>query len=410
MFKDYDKYLITSLKVYLFVLLIIVILKIVGFNYFGFDINNPTILKINDFILKNHLENVYYTITLYIYTYLILSIICKDNSKKMKFYVFVVVLVSIFLKMLDNKIANTLIIFIIEFMFLMFVALLYNKFKNIKEIIKRTIITLLLNTLFQVISLVLRSIQFYNINLNVLIYMLLDFDYILMLLIFQSIFFNQGGEKLCGMEVGLSSLKKINLKKSLKKLQKRFQNNLKKYNKMSKEEKLTLIIYIILSIIWNTLTILLILFVAFLNDTLIECLFILVSFWLSKRSFEKAFHFDSMIVCFIVSNLSYYSLNRITSPLGISIIVPILLGVGLSYFTSKFVKRKNKYIYRGMPIEEFDLLILKLVEKNSIKYKICYDFYINKDSDLSLSFKYNYSVPGIRKIRERINKKLKNID
>lgn len=410
MFKDYDKYLITSLKVYLFVLLIIVILKIVGFNYFGFDINNPTILKINDFILKNHLENVYYTITLYIYTYLILSIICKDNSKKMKFYVFVVVLVSIFLKMLDNKIANTLIIFIIEFMFLMFVALLYNKFKNIKEIIKRTIITLLLNTLFQVISLVLRSIQFYNINLNVLIYMLLDFDYILMLLIFQSIFFNQGGEKLCGMEVGLSSLKKINLKKSLKKLQKRFQNNLKKYNKMSKEEKLTLIIYIILSIIWNTLTILLILFVAFLNDTLIECLFILVSFWLSKRSFGKAFHFDSMIVCFIVSNLSYYSLNRITSPLGISIIVPILLGVGLSYFTSKFVKRKNKYIYRGMPIEEFDLLILKLVEKNSIKYKICYDFYINKDSDLSLSFKYNYSVPGIRKIRERINKKLKNID
>lgn len=410
MFKDYDKYLITSLKVYLFVLLIIVILKIVGFNYFGFDINNPTILKINDFILKNHLENVYYTITLYIYTYLILSIICKDNSKKMKFYVFVVVLVSIFLKMLDNKIANTLIIFIIEFMFLMFVALLYNKFKNIKEIIKRTITTLLLNTLFQVISLVLRSIQFYNINLNVLIYMLLDFDYILMLLIFQSIIFNQGGEKLCGMEVGLSSLKKINLKKSLKKLQKRFQNNLKKYNKMSKEEKLTLIIYIILSIIWNTLTILLILFVAFLNDTLIECLFILVSFWLSKRYFGKAFHFDSMIVCFIVSNLSYYSLNRITTPLGISIIVPILLGVGLSYFTSKFVKRKNKYIYRGMPIEEFDLLILKLVEKNSIKYKICYDFYINKDSDLSLSFKYNYSVPGIRKIRERINKKLKSID
>ena len=50
MFKDYDKYLSISLKVYLFVLVIIIILKIVGLDYFGIDINNPIMIKINNFI------------------------------------------------------------------------------------------------------------------------------------------------------------------------------------------------------------------------------------------------------------------------------------------------------------------------------------------------------------------------
>ena len=42
MFKDYDKYLKTSLKVYLFVLVIIFIMKLVGLDYFGLDVNNST--------------------------------------------------------------------------------------------------------------------------------------------------------------------------------------------------------------------------------------------------------------------------------------------------------------------------------------------------------------------------------
>lgn len=53
MFKDYDKYLSTSLKVYIFVLMIIFIMKIVGLDYFGLDINNQIIINITEF-LKNH--------------------------------------------------------------------------------------------------------------------------------------------------------------------------------------------------------------------------------------------------------------------------------------------------------------------------------------------------------------------
>lgn len=43
MFKDYKKYLSASLKVYLFVLVCVFIMKIVGLDYFGLDMSNSTL-------------------------------------------------------------------------------------------------------------------------------------------------------------------------------------------------------------------------------------------------------------------------------------------------------------------------------------------------------------------------------
>jgi hypothetical protein len=214
----------------------------------------------------------------------------------------------------------------------------------------------------------------------------------------------------CGKIVGSSSLKKINLKQSLKKSLRKFQSNLKKFKRKEKQEKITIIIFLILSLLWNTFTLAVVLLVAILNDVFVECIFIVTSFWISKTSFGKPFHFNSMATCFVVSNLSYYFLDRITTPLGISIFIPILLGVGLSYVTSKFVKKTYKPLYRGMPVDLFEETILQVVDKDSTKYKVCYDFYIENKSDLSLSFQYNYSVSGIRKIKDRINEKIKGLE
>lgn len=409
MFKDYKKYLTTSFKVYLFVLVIIFILKIVGFDYFGFGINNPAIIKISNFITNNHLENIYYSITTYLYTYFLISLVTRDNSTKLKIYSIFSTGILIAIKFFETKIGNTAIITLIDFVYYMLECLIYVKFKNFKTIMKNILKVFIVNILFQVLSLYLRNINYYNVHLPFVIYSLLDLDYIIMLFLYQNILINRGGDKSCGMEAILSLLKKINLKKSLLKLQKRFQSNLESFKLKTKTEKITIIIYLILSLIWNTLSVIVVLLVAMINDTFIECVFILTSFWLSKRSFGKAFHFDSMMVCFIVSNLTYFFLNRITTPLGISIFIPILLGVGLSYVTSKFVKKTYKPLYRGMPKDIFEETILQVTEKDSDKYNICYEFYVEKKSDLSLSYKYNYSVPGIRKIRNRINDKIKRL-
>ena len=58
MFKDYDKYLSTSLKVYLFVLIIIFIMKMVGLEYFGINYDNAIIMKVNNIIVNYNITNI----------------------------------------------------------------------------------------------------------------------------------------------------------------------------------------------------------------------------------------------------------------------------------------------------------------------------------------------------------------
>lgn len=404
MFKDYDKYLSTSLKVYLFVLIIIFIMKMVGLDYFGLNVNNPIMIKISNFILKFHLENIWYTFTYYIYNLMFIGITLnkKISTKIYLLIAFISLIILNYIKPILPSGYNILL----DFFYLYFIILILNRFKKPIKLLKKYSIVTLLNLLFQIISLIIRDIGNNEMYFDNFLYgIILNFDYILLSLITYKIYFMKGDKRLCG-EVISSSLKKLNLKNLQRKLRKNWRN----FKKQDKVTKLTYIIYFILSLLWNTLSVVLILFVAKLNDTFIECIFILTSFWLSKKSFGKAFHFSSMTKCFIVSNLSYYILNRITTPLGISIIVPILLGVGLSYVTSKLVKKTYKPLYRGMPEELFEETILKVVDKDSHKYKICYDFYVQKKSIVSLAMKYSYSESGIRKIKDRVNDKIKRLN
>ena len=404
MFKDYEKYLSTSLKVYLFVLIIIFILKLVGLDYFGLDLTNNMMLKINNFCLEFHLDILYSYIICFITTYITVSLTINENSKKLLKYILINFPITLLIKY-SGYILNNIIYFIVQFLYLLLISYIYNK-KIEKEIFYKYIKVCLLMWILQLLSMIIRNQNISVVGYDFLTSALLNMDYIIMMIISHNVYFKKGGIKCYQTEeVGSSSLKKLNLKNLLRKLQKNWRN----FKKQDKVMKLTYIIYFIFSLIWNIFCIITVLFVAKLNDTFIECVFILTSFWLSKKSFGKAFHFSSMAKCFIVSNLSYYILNRITTPLGISIIVPILLGVGVSYITSKLVKKTYKTLYRGMPEELFEETILKVVDKNSLKYKICYDFYIQKKSIISLAIKYNYTESGIRKIKDRVNDKIKRL-
>ena len=404
MFKDYRKYLTASLKVYLFVLVIITIMKIVGLDYFGLDMNNQVLLKINNFCLKFHLDYVYYTFTFYVYLQFIIGITIKRKLKFLECFTLSIIslLILIFVKPHFNQTG----IFIFDVFYLILISLILKHFKQNKITIKRCLFILFLNTLFQVASLFIRNVgnneMYFD---NFILWQLLNFDYILLSIISYTIYFTKGDNEKW-VDHSLSLLKKINLKNLLKKLQK----NLHNFKSKEKVEKISIIIYIILSLIWNTLSLIIILLVAKLNHSFVECIFILTSFWLSKRTFGKPFHLSSMAHCFIVSNLTYYALNRVTTPLGISILVPIMLGVGLSYVTSKLVKKIYKPLHKGMSKETFEETIVKVVDKDSDKYKICYDYYINKKGALYLGNKYNYTEAGIRKILNVVNNKIKELN
>lgn len=400
MFKDYSKYLSTSLKVYLFVLVLVFILKLVGLDYFGLDISNPTIVKVDIFLQKTNLIYVLDFLTLYLMFYFYISIVC--DNKKTKIISLISSAFNILLQFILLKLNIYQYYSILSILYMILLpSLICRKNKLLKSVVLVVVITI-----YQLLSLFIRNQtanELYNLKI---IDMILNIDQLLLLLITYKVYFMKGVMEKCQQEVGSS----LQMKANLKKLPKKLQTNWLNFKKKPKKERLAISIYVAMSIIWNLLSLVVILLVAKLNNTLIECIFILTSFWLSKKSFGKAFHLPSMAQCFVVSNLTYYGLNRITTPLGISIIIPILLGVGLSYVTSKLVKKLYKPLYRGMPKELFDETILKVTDKNSDKYKICYDYFILKKSAINLSLKYNYSEVGIRKIKDRVNEQIKKLN
>lgn len=267
--------------------------------------------------------------------------------------------------------------------------------------IKRTLIVSATNILFQFISIIARYKYMYILINSNCINFILNFDYILMLILAYKIYF-EGDVKICGnfqMVAGLY-LQKLNLlKNSLKKFLTKFLNS-------SKKEKFKIILFVICMLIWNIFNLSIILCVAILNNTFIECLFILTSFWINKHSFGKPFHLKNVYQCFIVSNITYYILNRITTPLSISIFVPIFLGVLLSWFTSKLVKNKSKLLYKGMSEKELNDLLNK-IECKTLDKQICNLYYVKRYSEIKVAAMTNYSVENIKKIKKKINDKLK---
>lgn len=403
MFKDYDKYLSASLKVYLFLLVCCFILKLVRLDYFGLDINNPIVVKITSELSKTHIGDIILFGLIYIQFYFYLCMVC--NKRGLYKWAFVGSVLNFSFQTLVSRFMPVDWVYTI---WCILICLIIPMVVNKKIFLKRQLFFIVLINCYQLVSMFIRNIGVNSNYGNLLIDTLLNIDQWLLLAITYNLYWLKGGKLLCGDKQVVGS--SLQMKSHFINLQKEYQKNYSNFKKLDKQEKATFIIYSILSLFWNTFTLVVVLFIAKLNDTFIECVFMVSSFWLSKKIFGKPFHLKSMIQCFILSNLTYYIMNRITTPTGISILIPIMLGVGLSYVTSKLVKKNYKPLYKGMSKEDFEHTILKVVDKNSLKYQICYDYFINKDNAIYLGHKYNYSEAGIRKITSRVNDNIKALN
>ena len=402
--KDLDKLFSKSIQTYYFLLVIIVIIKLLGGNYFEIVYTNKTINIINDFIMKWKLENVWYAITLYVNVYIVISITCNDNSKKMKIYNLLCMPFIIFLQVVKGKIGVFGII--TDFLYMFILSVIYLKI-NHKKLTKTTITNYILitfiNLIVQFMSMVTRGRNISNVGNGFYINVILSLDYFITILIIYKLYFMKGGKSLCQVVVSSGSQKLASLKTSLVKLRKKFLNKKPK----SKEEKITFAIYYPLYLLWNLFTMLIIVLIAFLNDAFVEAIFITVAFWVNKRSFGKPFHFKSVAVCFAFSSLTYYILTRITFKTETSFFIPIFLGVALSYVTSHFIK-KNTKLYKGMTREDLYATIIKVTD-NPIVIKICEQYYCDRLDDRKIARNVSYSIDSVRKKRQQVNKDLRNL-
>ena len=407
--KDIDKLLSRTLFTYFTILFVIFILKMFGLNYFGLDTGNKIINKINDFILYWRLENVWYAITLYINGLVIMGITCNDNSKKMKLFVLCCTPLFIVFQLLKAHYNNVPIFIILDLLYLFILSLCYIKFIKREKIHKYNIsnyfIFTLTTILFQFISLITRNITPGYYENSFLLAMICNFDYIILLIMSYNLYFIKGGKDLW---VGVHSYFS-DLLISLRKLPRKFLTSYQNSKPKKREDELTYKIYIVLFWLYNFFTVLVVLFIATLNDTFIECIFILSSFWINKGVFGKPFHLKKASTCFIVSSLSYYILNRLTWKVGISFLIPIVLGIALSYITSLFMaRRENLYLYRGIPLDKFYELITK-VTNNLVHIDICKRFYVDKESITKIAIQVGYSESRIKQIKGDIVKEIKEL-
>lgn len=342
---------------------------------------------------------------MYIYTYIMLSITCNDNSKKMKIYTLSLMVVPICMQVLKQISSNVLLFTIIDTLWVFVVAICYIKFVKKEKIngynIGNYFIYYLINIVFQLLSVVIRNVNMVQDIDNFSMSFICNMDYLLLSIIAYKLFFMKGGMSLWDGVVYLYS----HLQTSLKSLPTKLQNVYVTNKAKSKFDKVSNMIYVPLYLLWNIFTVVVILFVAFLNETFVECVLILFSFWLNKKVFGKPFHMKTAMSCFVVSNLTYYCLNRITISSGLSLLISIVLGIILDYVTSYFVK--DKKLYRGMSLELFDETIVGIVDKGSDEYKICKMFYVEKQSDQYIATKLNYSKSSIEKKKHNIVAKLK---
>ena len=408
--EDLDKILSRTLFTYFSILFVIFALKLFGVDYFGLDSSNRIINSINTFIKYWKLEQIWFSFTLFINTYIILAITCNDNSKKMIKFTLLTIPLNIGIRFLKNIFNLPFMFVFTDLLYLFILSLCYIKFIKRDKISKDNIVNYFVFTIitiiFQFISLTTRDIHIEKQD-NVLVKsLIMNIDYLALLIASYKLYFMKGGTNLWIGVLGSFSDLLISLRELPEKLQKSYQKSKPK----EKVDELTNKIYLVLFWLYNFFTVATVLFIATLNETFVECIFILSSFWINKGVFGKPFHLKKASSCFIVSSLSYYILNRLTWNVGISFLIPITLGIALSYITSKFMARKeNIYLYRGMPLEDFYKLIIK-VTNNKEHIDICKMYYVDKESNVKIAIKYNYSEINIKKIKEKINKKIKELN
>lgn len=274
--------------------------------------------------------------------------------------------------------------------------------------IQRPVLITLILSIYQILVMFLRNITYIE-TYSTLYKFLLNFDYTILLLATYFLFLKRGTSVELQSVFDLSLPKLLDEFPSVEDIEIKLSNIKKNYVKWkakSKFKKTVDIIYIILYMISELFNLGLIVLVASLNHALIECLFVITSFLISKKVFG-AFHFSSAWKCWVVSNLSFFILNKITINAGITITVPILCGITLSYITSRFIKKTNIAPYRGISKEELKK-ICKDKGLTKIEYDILEDFYCERYTIIKLTHIHNYCRAAIFKYKGSALKKLES--
>ena len=172
-----------SLLTCLITLVVCVIFKIFGAKYFDLNTSLPLLIEIDKIIMNNFILTSFYSMILCsVNLFFILGIIfCQDAKTTLKMtmkYIPLLILLMI-IKYYTEGVGRILC----DFVYLIIVPVMENKIWHYSHMIKRIIITILLNIFYQSVSLFIKNLGFsqgcYGFSISILFMV----DYYIMLLI-----------------------------------------------------------------------------------------------------------------------------------------------------------------------------------------------------------------------------------
>lgn len=428
--KETDKILILKvlLKATFIMICVSLGLKLLGLNILEAERDNRILLYISK-ILENNpfIEFVFGCFLLVVQHYIFFRLCCKNKNIKTYYLATILYVITLisgqrllynFFNQNQVMIVYGIYSFVLMILFSIFIDirikdnLKLKKSKLIKFLIfcwnrvKRPVLFFLILMVYQIITMFLRNITYVE-SYDALYKFLLNFDYVILLIATYYLFLKKE------TNIELQSIFDFTLPQlldefpsteNIKVKLSSIKANYEEFKLKNNLDKLVMIIYIILYVLSELVNLGIIVLIANLNHALIECFFVFSSFLISKKIFG-AFHFNSAWKCWVVSNLAFFILNKITINAGITIVIPILCGIFLSYITSKFIKKNNLTLYRGMTEEELEKLI-KDKKLTKVETGILIDFYCNRMSITKITLKYHYSEASIVRFKRNAMQKL----
>lgn len=425
--KKEEKVLISKLllKITFVLLCISVGIKLLGLNMFEADTSNQLLISISNFIETYQLRVLFDFFLLLFQTFIILRLSC--NNKNIKIYYIATVVAALaaifsqYVLFIGFNLRDTQLgaffYFIISVFVLIGATILIDLHENhdnsqkkiilrILNQLKKPFFIMIMISMYQLIVMFLRDITYLE-RYDNLYNFLLNFDYIILLLATYYLFLKKevGPEAKSMFDISLTKLLNERLSiQDIRVLVLEIKDKYKTFKEATKVDKIVIILYLFFFLLSELFNLSIIIFVAYLNHSLIECFFIITSFMISRKVFG-AFHLDSAIKCWLVSNLSFFILNKITLNVKVTFAIPILCGIALSYITSKFIKKTTRNLYRGMA--EHDLLMIcKNTNMSNLEQNILIDFYCNRINMTKLTYKYNYSRSQLYRYKTSAEKKV----
>jgi hypothetical protein len=427
--EENDKVLILKLllKATFVLLFISVALKLLGLNVFGIDTSNAILNNIAGFLDATHIKMILDSILLLVQYYIFFRLSCINNNKEIiLIFSTITTLLIFFMQFFIFKVGNyvpTKIENIVYYLLIVFTTVclpliidakenikikkIKNTFYKIITRLKLPIFYTITVSLYQIIIMFIRNISYTQLP-ETLYDIILNFDYtILLLATYYLKIKNATNISLNNSQFDFSLTKFLNEQLSIDEI-KMFVLKIKDFNKKfkgsNKTDKVIVVLYIFFATLSELINLFLIIFIAYLNHAMIECFFIITSFFISRKVFG-AFHLDSAIKCWMLSNVSFYLLSKLTINVGITFVVPILCGIALAYITSKFIKKNNKELYKGM--SERDLIEITQDKKlTKLEFEILKKYYCEGANINKLTFIYHYSRAQLYRYKSNAEKKI----